>query len=129
MDIDVTVNTQPINVSATVCPAVNINVSTIPSFNIEVGIRGIQGPPGSGCSGSSTGVNFLYNIPSGFDNYLIGFPLSFSSIPFVETTLELPSGSNNLYTFATQNITTTGFNVVFSETIQETGLILNIKCN
>ena len=124
--INVTVNTSPINVNVVQNPPINVNVSSQPS-NILVGIQGVQGLPGS--STISSGVNFSYNIPSGNNSYAVSFPNSFSQIPAIQATLDIPSGVSDLYAWATQNITTGGFSLVFSDVIQESGLILNVKCN
>ena len=103
-----------------------VNVTECSSINIGVSIDGVQGPIGPSGSSSS---NFYFNVPSGFGIYGVLYPNSFENIPFVQATLQIPSGSNNLYGWATQNINKTGFNLIFSETIQETGLVLNVKCN
>ena len=73
-----------------------------------------------------TGKNqsFTTNInPTGLDTYSISFPVSFSASPRVQCTLEVTG--NYLYSLGVTARGTTGFTVLFSDTIMESGVTLH----
>jgi hypothetical protein len=65
---------------------------------------------------------FLVNVPVGTEEMSISFASNFSSTPVVSTSFE----SEVLYLHAIKNKTVSGFNVIFSDEIQEAGAVLNV---
>ncbi len=84
----------------------------------------------SGGGGSVSGIqSFVSGLPTGFGTsfQFIAFPNNFASIPRVSATLEVTSGV--LYSWAINNRTISGFNLLLSNDIQETGVYLNVICS
>jgi hypothetical protein len=75
---------------------------------------------------SGQSQSFAVSLVTGVDTTGIVFPSGFINIPKVEASLELPTTSTTLYGFAIQSRTTGGFTALFSDLIQETGLVLNV---
>lgn len=68
----------------------------------------------------STGID-----PIGFDNYYVGFPLgNFATTPRVFPSVEVPG--NIMYSVNITGRSTAGFYALFSDTVQESGVILHI---
>jgi hypothetical protein len=77
-------------------------------------------------SGFITGldqVSFLTLIHTGIEETGIAFPYTFSAIPRVLADLQLVSDTG--YLVGVKNVATTGYVVVFSDVIEETGLYLH----
>jgi hypothetical protein len=80
----------------------------------------------TGVSGyfSSSNKQFTVNVANPSDSTSITFPgTAFSSVPTVQATLE---GSDVVYGLLVKNRTTTGCEVHFSDTVQESNVVLNI---
>ena len=77
---------------------------------------------------SGQSQTFTVSLPTGLDTTGILFPSGFSVgyIPKIEASLELPTTSTTMYVFAVQSRTISGFTALFSDVIQETGLVLNV---
>lgn len=93
-----------------------------------IGPVGPVGPIGTGTGGGS-GIGFIQILPSGVNSHSFSFPTPFSIAPNLQLSMQIPSGSQNLYLYAINYKNVSGFNVEFSEVIQETGCSLNIWCN
>ena len=115
-DVDVYIQTTPIDVFVNTDPTVLVTPST----------AGVQGPGVPVIvSGQNLGLSFSKEVPSGIDYFSIVYPSPFLNTPSVILGLELPS-SGSLYEYGIRNKTSAGFDVVFSDIIRESGLILNI---
>lgn len=80
----------------------------------------------TGVSGyfSSSNKQFTVNVTNPSDSTSVTFPgTAFSSVPTVQATLE---GSDVMYGLLVKNRTTTGCEVHFSDTVQESNVVLNI---
>jgi hypothetical protein len=61
--------------------------------------------------------------PTGLDNYFISFPTNFSIAPKVVSTVEVTG--DVMYSSAVRNRTVSGYTVIFSDTIAESGVVLH----
>lgn len=68
--------------------------------------------------------NMITGVPTGVNSYYINFIPNFTQVPKVFLTIETTFDSN--YYAAVRERTLTGCMVVFSDTIQETGVYLNL---
>ena len=73
---------------------------------------------------SGTIQNFTTGILTGVDFSYINYPLSFLSIPIINSTL-WATGDINYY-FNIKNISNTGFGIFFSDIILENGISINV---
>jgi hypothetical protein len=72
-------------------------------------------------------TGFVTGVVVGSDYQYIHFPRAFSRTPMVQLTMDTISDTGNIYYFCgTSKRTTTGFFANFSDTIQETGLVLSV---
>lgn len=74
------------------------------------------------------------DIPTGVDtlsyNYSdIGDTTSYPTAPQVNVSMRVDENSEFFYSYSTFNVSTTGFSVAFSDSIQETGYYLDIAVN
>ena len=67
--------------------------------------------------------SFSYYVPTGYDNTGVLYPVAFASAPRVLVSLEIPT--NIMYMVNISNRTNTGFYAVFSDVVQESGVILH----
>ena len=72
-------------------------------------------------------ASFIVGLATGIgsDNQYVTFPNIFSSIPVVAVNLQL-TNSYNLYGYGIENISVSGFNILFTNIITETGLYINV---
>lgn len=71
---------------------------------------------------------FKTAIASGVDNAFISFSSNFASIPFIFNNVEISgylSTSPFIYGYNISGLTTSGYTIIFSDTISETGVILH----
>lgn len=69
--------------------------------------------------------SFITGIsPTGLDTYYINYPLNFTSIPRVQTTVEVTG--TIMYLNNIQNRSISGFTSIFSDIIQESGCLLHV---
>jgi len=72
-------------------------------------------------------TGFITGVNINSDYQYIWFPRAFSRIPMVQLTMDTISDTGNIYYFCgTSKRSTTGFFANFSDTIQETGLVLSV---
>lgn len=74
----------------------------------------------SGVYSFTTGLN-----PTGYDLYYINYPVLFSQKPNISVNMELTQ-SSNIYGLAVSGNTSTGFFILFTDTIDESGVLLNV---
>jgi len=65
---------------------------------------------------------FSVSIPVGTERMTVSFPNAFSSIPVINASLE----SDVVYFHVIKNKTVGGFDITFSDEIQEAGVVLNV---
>lgn len=65
--------------------------------------------------------------PTGLDVYAISFPVTFSSAPRVQSTIEVTG--NIMYSINIQSRTTSGYNALISDFIGESGVVLHSFCS
>ena len=80
-------------------------------------------------SGNSNGYSYVTGLTTGLgtSQQFISFPSNFNSIPTVSATLEVTS--NILYSWAINARSVSGFNLLLSDDILETGVYLNVICS
>lgn len=78
-------------------------------------------------SGFSTTVeaSFITGVPSGSNNFYVNFPTGFANIPIILTNVQI-GNSNNVYSTVLSSPSATGFNVQFSNTVNESGVNLEV---
>jgi hypothetical protein len=80
----------------------------------------------TGVSGhfSSTNKQFTVNVNNGIESAFVAFPgAHFSSVPTVQATVE---GDEVIYGLILKNRSVSGFNVYFSDVVQESNVVLNV---
>lgn len=67
---------------------------------------------------------FVTGIPTGIDNYFVGFPSgNFPTVPKIQATVEVTG--DIMYMVNVRNRTISGYTAIFSDTIQESGVSLH----
>ena len=113
--LDQTINTLSGNLTTTGQTLVNLINGLSGQLNLNNYISYIN------ATGFITGVNI------NSDYQYIHFPRPFARIPQVQLTMDTISDTGNIYYFCgTSKRSTTGFFANFSDTIQETGLVLSV---
>lgn len=71
---------------------------------------------------------FTVAVTTGVDTQSVSFPVSFTGgvVPTVQVTLDIPSNSEYMYNVAVRNITTSGFTALYSDTVLENNVVLNV---
>lgn len=71
---------------------------------------------------------FTVGATTGVDTQFVSFPAAFTggTIPTVQVTLDIPSNSEYMYNVAVRNITTSGFTALYSDTVLESNVVLNV---
>lgn len=79
-------------------------------------------------TGSNGGtISYLTGLnPTGFDTYYINHPVAFPSIPRVSLTMELNNGANSVYGFAVSGRSTTGFFVMLTNVLDNSGVYFDV---
>lgn len=93
-------------------------------LNLQTQINGITG----GLTGTyvtrASQQDFNYVLPTGADNYFVPFPLNFASIPSsVQATVEVTG--NFIYFAAVRGRTISGYTLLLSDIVQESGVSIN----
>jgi len=100
----------------------NLTTTGVTLTNTIIGLSGVMN---AGFVKSINATGFIVAVATGADYQQVVYPFTFTAAPRVQLTMEC-STQNIFYFCGVSNRTTTGFMALYSDTVLETGISLNV---